>query len=306
MVSAGPNAQVRLCVGTRAARSWRCCRYHPLYAEAGAGSRGARCPRWPQSVEVAPRPRGWRPVLAVTGVLALTGIGAGAFAGLAELDWSRSTPGLDDQATWVQTGQARRLALASTLPWCQPGSRTLEQPRPTRSGRRNCRHSSTIRPTTAAPTRTARLAPTRGEPPRLRTGRASADALGCTNPVRWMQTRYERGRPMVTRPPHLPLNALRPRSLPGPGVVARTGPAANPARSPERWSPTPNAQGNTHPTTDLPKNANDPAAVTDRQTTAPAAGGPLAEAVASCPYAVPCAGGRRNARGRQPLPRGAR
>jgi hypothetical protein len=134
--------------------------------------------------------------------------------------------GLDDQATWVQTGQARRLALASTLPWCQPGSRTLEQPRPTRSGRRNCRHSSTIRPTTAATTRTAQPAPTRGEPPRLRTGRASADALGCTNPVRWMQTRYERGRPMVTRPPHLPLNALRPRSLPGPGVVARTRPGA--------------------------------------------------------------------------------
>jgi hypothetical protein len=132
MVSAGPNAQVRLCVGTRAARSWRCCRYHPLYAEAGAGSRGARSPRRPQSVEVAPGPRGWRPVLAVTGVLSLTGIGAGAFAGLAEPDWSRSTPGpgrsghLGTDRAGPAAGPGLDLALVPARP---PGPSNSHAPR---------------------------------------------------------------------------------------------------------------------------------------------------------------------------------
>jgi hypothetical protein len=79
----------------------------------------------------------------------------------------------------------------------------------------------------------------------------------------------------------------------GPGAVTRTGPAAEPARSPERWSPTQRARG-MHPTTDLSRNANDAAAVTERQTTAPAAGDR-----GGCVMSLrcPCAGERRNARG---------
>ena len=76
--------------------------------------------------------------------------------------------------------------------------RTPNNHAPRGQGRRNCRHSSTIRPPAAATTRTAKPAPTRGSPPRLRTGRDSADALGfITRPGEWMQTRYERGRLMV-------------------------------------------------------------------------------------------------------------
>ena len=79
----------------------------------------------------------------------------------------------------------------------------------------------------------------------------------------------------------------------GPGAVTRTGPAAEPARSPERWSPTQRARG-MHPTIDLSRNANDAAAVTKRQTTAPAAGDR-----GGCVMSLrcPCAGERRNPRG---------
>jgi hypothetical protein len=62
------------------ARARWCCRHHPPSTVRPARGPGeGRRPRRPQSVEAAPPAGGWRPALAVAGMVCLAGIQAGAF-----------------------------------------------------------------------------------------------------------------------------------------------------------------------------------------------------------------------------------